>query len=98
MRKAQGCSVPLDGGRYSSFANSLIIKIDMGLGRDKLLCIKQVTNKDPLWASLLPQMVKKSTCNTRDLGSIPVLERSPEEEHVNPLQYSCLENPVDCGA
>ena len=92
--------MPLDGGRYSSFANSLIIKIDMGLGRDIFIqsSIKQVTNKDPLWASLLPQMVKKSTCNTRDLGSIPVLGRSPEEEHVNPLQYSCLENPVDSGA
>ena len=31
----------------------------------------------------------------RDLGSIPGLGRSPEEGHGNPLQYSCLENPVD---
>ena len=31
----------------------------------------------------------------RDAGSIPGLGRSPGEGHGNPLQYSCLENPVD---
>ena len=31
----------------------------------------------------------------RDVGSIPGLGRSPGEWHGNPLQYSCLENPVD---
>ena len=36
---------------------------------------------------------KESTCNARDLGSIPGLEDSPGEGHGNPLQYSCLENP-----
>ena len=30
-----------------------------------------------------------------DMGLIPGLERSPGEKHGNPLQYSCLENPVD---
>jgi len=39
-----------------------------------------------------------STCNAGDLGSIPGLERSPGEEHGNPLQYSCLENSMDRGA
>ena len=38
---------------------------------------------------------KESTCNARDLGSIPGLEKSPGGEHGNPLQYSCLENPMD---
>ena len=38
-------------------------------------------------------MVKKSTCNVRDLGSIPGLGRSPGGGHDNPLQYICLENP-----
>ena len=33
-----------------------------------------------------------------DLGLIPVLGRSPGERHGNPLQYSCLENPMDRGA
>ena len=31
-------------------------------------------------------------------GSIPGLERSPREGHGNPLQYSCLEKPMDRGA
>ena len=32
------------------------------------------------------------------LGSVPGLGRSPQEGHDNPLQYSCLENPMDRGA
>ena len=36
--------------------------------------------------------------NTRDAGSIPGSGRSPGEGHSNPLQYSCLENPMDKGA
>ena len=35
--------------------------------------------------------------HTRDLGSIPDLGRSPGEENGYPLQYSCLENPMDRG-
>ena len=35
--------------------------------------------------------------DTRNSGSIPGLERSPGGRHSNPLQYSCLENPVDRG-
>ena len=38
---------------------------------------------------------KESTCNARDLGSIPVLGGSPEEGNGYPLQYSCLRNPMD---
>ena len=41
---------------------------------------------------------KESTCNAGDPSSIPGLERSPGEGNGNPLQYSCLENPVDRGA
>ena len=41
---------------------------------------------------------KESACNEEDLGSIPGLERSPGEGNSNPLQYSCLENPMDRGA
>ena len=42
--------------------------------------------------------VKASACNVGDLGSIPGLGRSPGEGNGNPLQYSCLENPMDRGA
>ena len=41
---------------------------------------------------------KESTCNAGDLGSIPGLGRSPGGGQGNPLQYSCLENPMDRGA
>ena len=36
-----------------------------------------------------------SACNARDLGSIPGSGRSPGEGRGNPLQYSCLGNPMD---
>ena len=36
--------------------------------------------------------------NVRDLGSIPGLGKSPGAGHGNPLQYSCLGNPMDRGA
>ena len=39
---------------------------------------------------------KESTCNPGDLGSIPGLGRSPGEGKGYPLQYSGLENPMDC--
>ena len=41
---------------------------------------------------------KESACNAGDLGSIPGLGRCPGGGHGNPLQYSCLENPMDRGA
>ena len=41
---------------------------------------------------------KASAYNARDLGSIPGSGRSPGEGNGNPLQYSCLENPMDWGA
>ena len=44
---------------------------------------------------------KESICNaaaTEDMSSFPGLGRSPGEGNGNPLQYSCLENPMDRGA
>ena len=41
---------------------------------------------------------KESACNAGNMGSIPGLERFPEEGQGNPLQYSCLENLMDRGA
>ena len=45
-------------------------------------------------------MVKNLPANSgdrRDTGSIPGLGRSPGGGNGNPLQYSCLENPMDRG-
>ena len=38
---------------------------------------------------------KESACKAGDAGLIPGLGRSPGEGNGNPLQYSCLENPMD---
>ena len=40
---------------------------------------------------------KESACSVGDLSSISGLGRSPGEENDNPLQYSCLKNPMDGG-
>ena len=43
-------------------------------------------------------VVKNSSANSGDVGSIPGSERAPGEGNGNPLQYTCLENPTDTGA
>ena len=43
-------------------------------------------------------VVKNPPANTGDPGSIPGSGRYPGEGHGNPLQYSCLEDPMDRGA
>ena len=56
------------------------------------------------WASQVALVVKNPPANTgdiRDMGSVPgsgASGRSPGGGHGNPLQYSCLENPMDRGA
>ena len=40
---------------------------------------------------------KESACNAGDPGSIPGSGRPPGKGNGNPLQYSCLENPIDRG-
>ena len=51
-------------------------------------------------ASCFPRgsVVKNLPADVRDTGLIPGSGRSPEEGNSNPLQYSCLENPMDRGA
>ena len=52
-------------------------------------------------ASQVALVVKNLPANSgdiKDVGSIPGLGRSPGEGNGNPLQYSCLENPMDRGA
>ena len=39
-------------------------------------------------------VIKESTCNAGEPGSIPGLGRAPGEGNGNPLQYSCLGNPM----
>ena len=48
-------------------------------------------------ASQVVLVVNNLLAKARDEGSIPRLGRSPGGEHSSPLQYSCLENPMDRG-
>ena len=48
--------------------------------------------------ALVVKNLPASARDKRDMDSIPGLGRSPGGGHVNPLQYSCLENPMDRGA
>ena len=43
----------------------------------------------------MAQVVKNQSANAGDTGSIPGLGRFPGEGNGNPLQCSCLENPID---
>ena len=58
--------------------------------------------KSQLWQSSQVVLVVKnmaaSAGDIREVGLIPGLGRSPGGGHGNPLQYSCLENPMDRGA
>ena len=54
-----------------------------------------------VWVSQVALEVKNLPANARDIrdtGSIPGSGRFPNGGHGNPLQYSCLENPMDRGA
>jgi len=44
------------------------------------------------------QCGKEPSCNVRDASLVPGSRRSPGEGNGNPLQYSCLGNPMDRGA
>ena len=50
------------------------------------------------WGFLGGSDSKKSVRNAGEPGLIPGLGRSPGEGNGNPVQYSCLENPMDTGA
>ena len=53
-----------------------------------------------IWECVVFQVknLPASVGDTWDAGLTPRLRRSPREGHGNPLQYSCLENPIDRGA
>ena len=64
-------------------------------------CPKLMNTFQAFGTFLVAQMAKNPPANagdTGDVGSIPELGQSPGEGNVSPLQYSCLENPMDRGA
>ena len=52
---------------------------------------------DYIWGFLVVKNRPANAGDVRDLGLIPGSERSPGGGHSNPLQYSCLEKPMDRG-
>ena len=50
------------------------------------------------WVALAIKNPTAKAGDIRDMGSIPGSGRSPGGEYGNPLQYCCLENPLDRGA
>ena len=67
--------------------------------------VSETTSPLPLchrsWASHVASVVKNPPAKARDIrdvSSLPGMGRYPGREHGNPLQYSCLENPMDRGA
>ena len=57
-----------------------------------------LTNGNKICLGVSGSVGTESACNAGDRGLIPRLGRSPGEGNGNPLQYSCLENPLDRGA
>ena len=64
------------------------------------MCSQGVDFKPFFWPACFPggSDGKASACSAGDPGSIPGSGRSPGEGNGNPLQHSCLENPMDGGA
>ena len=60
------------------------------LALNSIYCVPHI-----IWGFPCGSAGRESACSAGDLGSIPVLERSPGEEKVYPLQYSYLENSMD---
>ena len=69
------------------------------LRRDlKVISIKLATRLQASQVALVVKNPPATAGDIRDAGSIPGSDRSPGGGHGNPLQYSCLENPMDRGA
>ena len=64
-----------------------------GVAQGQLLTSSNSKNEPLRWLR-----GEESTAKAGDTGSIPGSGRSPGEGNGNPLQYSCLENPMDGGA
>ena len=77
------------GMRFYFYCSLFIVSLSLGL--EKLL----VTGSKGFPGG---SAGKESACNAGDMGFIPGSGRSPGGGNSNPLQYSCLDNPMDRGA
>ena len=98
-QKRQGMDFSQSFQREHDSTNTLISATKTRLGLLTFKTIKELTCD--VWASQVVPVVKNPPANAgdiRDGGSIPGSGRSPGRGHGNPLQYSCLENPMGKGA
>ena len=70
----------------------------LGLLTDKGVCVRNWAQSRASQVALVVKDPPASAGDIRDMGSIPGSGRSPGGGRGNPLQYSCLENPMDRGA
>ena len=77
---------------FLSFS-SLICKIKVIIAFASLCCCEGASQ-----VALVVKKLPVKAGDIRDLGSVPRSGRSPRGGHGNPLQYSCLENPMDRGS
>ena len=71
------------------------IKIISGGGQNKRLLLYTLLYYGASRVALAVKNLPASSKDKRDTGLIPMLEKSIGGENGNPLQYSCLENPMD---
>ena len=69
---------------------------DLGSGVGKIYCRRDRLHTPVFLGFPCGPTVKESTCNAGNLGLIPGFGRSPGEGKSYPLQYSGLENSMDC--
>ena len=84
-----GTPICVDFDKQTHWATVYIFIFKVGY-LSKSICLDE--------GSQVAQMVKNTPANAGDVGLIPGSGRSPGEGNGNPLQYSCLENPMDRGA
>ena len=95
----EGASIQSGSGRdfHSCFMNTLCIYTHTYMYTCSYSCVLYVYCIYVVWVSKMVIVVKNLPTNgdSRDTASIPGSGRSPGGGHGNPLQYSCLVNPMD---
>ena len=90
MAKTNGAKAGMERQQMCRLA---LIKRDTHSEGSKEKLVRNYTGASQV--ALVVKNLPASAGDIRDTGSIPGLGRSPGGGHGNPLQYSCLENPMD---
>ena len=75
-----------------------VLEADPGMRIHVQVIYKEMPQGRASQVALVVKNLPASSGDLRDVGSIPGSGRSPGRGHDSPLQYSCLENPLDRGA